>query len=599
MELRARIPSPLRRAAFVAALVALAAPATAGAATTAKAAKKKVKAPVVTKVSPLDVAVGESLTIRGKHFIAGRYKNTVVFKRDGARAVFAKADVGTKKMLVIKVPASLQEFFSLNSGEPIPTRFRIRVLAKKFGKKFTKNKLSPTVSAPRPPRSVAPTESTPDGDCDGDGAKNKADGDDDNDGLADDVELSLSLDPCVADTDEDGVLDKWEFDCDRDAILNRDETDDDDDLLSDTLETSIGTDPCNADSDGDKVADGYEYQSAVDLNDDEFQHPNTALPYPGKRPYPNPLFADADLDYDGDTLTSKEEYDLWIYTYSFTKTDPRSLSQLSYSAGQQYTRSRIIPSGDDAGRHEPTLSRVNYNKHDQFITWAMSASTPSNPAGYRTVRLDDLEPWWDHAASRNPYGLFDMNRYGGEQAASNFAVGSPPFSYTARVFYQSEVYYYDHYQDGYLSDDERDEDADGLTNYDETHGRMNPEYWKGCYRREKPFHITYASTSHVDQDSDGDGVRDGADDQDFDDIPNVMELSRNAASGLDDRKNGIDCVVQDEPPLPEDYWHEDAYGRVNPFNPCLPNWKSRTCPKFVDADTGAPFDGSPWWYSLN
>ena len=532
MELRARIPSPLRRAAFVAALVALAAPATAGAATTAKAAKKKVKAPVVTKVSPLDVAVGESLTIRGRHFVAGRYKNTVVFKRDGARAVFAKADVGTKKMLVIKVPASLQEFFSLNSGEPIPTRFRIRVLAKKFGKKFTKNKLSPTVSAPRPPRSVAPTESTPDGDCDGDGAKNKADGDDDNDGLADDVELSLSLDPCVADTDEDGVLDKWEFDCDRDAILNRDETDDDDDLLSDTLETAIGTDPCNADSDGDKVADGYEYQSAVDLNDDEFQHPNTALPYPGKRPYPNPLFADADLDYDGDTLTSKEEYDLWIYTYSVTKTDPRSLSQLSYSAGQQYSRSRIIPSGDDAGRHEPTLSRVNYNKHDQFITWATAR------AGYRTVRLDDLEPWWDHAASRNPYGLFDMNRYGGEQAASNFAVGSPPFSYTARVFYQSEVVLL------------RPLPGRVPLRRRARRGRRRPHELRRDARPHDPRvlegllpqgeAVPHRVRRHEPRgaDTDGDGVRDGADDQDHDDIPNIMELSRNAAPVSTTRKNG-------------------------------------------------------------
>ena len=40
--------------------------------------------------------------------------------------------------------------------------------------------------------------------------------------------------------------------------------------------------------------------------------------------------------------------------------------------------------------------------------------------------------------------------------------------------------------------------------------------------------------------SDGDGVRDGADDQDHDDIPNVMELSRIAASGLDDTQ-GASC----------------------------------------------------------
>ena len=38
---------------------------------------------------------------------------------------------------------------------------------------------------------------------------------------------------------------------------------------------------------------------------------------------------------------------------------------------------------------------------------------------------------------------------------------------------------------------------------------------------ETPFHVTYAGTDIVDADSDGDGVRDGADDQDHDDIPNV------------------------------------------------------------------------------
>ena len=50
--------------------------------------------------------------------------------------------------------------------------------------------------------------------------------------------------------------------------------------------SSSKLDPCLADTDGDSVEDGYEYQSALDLN----HYPRTApLPYPGKRPYPNPL----------------------------------------------------------------------------------------------------------------------------------------------------------------------------------------------------------------------------------------------------------------------------------------------------------------------
>ena len=282
---------------------------------TAKAAKKS-KAPVIKKVSPIDVAVGETLTIRGKNFIrgalqehrgvqarrrAGRVRQGRRRHQEDARHQGARVAAGVLR-------AQRRQPRSDALPHPHPGR--------KFGKKLHQDKLSPVVSAPRPPKAKTPTESLPDGDCDGDGDKNKNDGDDDNDGLTDGVELSLSLDPCVADTDKDGLLDKWEFDCDRDGALNRDETDDDNDLLSDSLETSIGTDPCAADTDGDRVVDGYEYQSAKDLNDDEHQQPNELLPYPGKRPYPNALFADGELDYDGDSLTLLEEHDLWVYTYA-------------------------------------------------------------------------------------------------------------------------------------------------------------------------------------------------------------------------------------------------------------------------------------------
>ena len=70
---------------------------------------------------------------------------------------------------------------------------------------------------------------------------------------------------------------------------------------------------CSADSDEDGVEDGFEYRSARDLNDDEYQSPNTYLPYPGKRPYANPLTEDSDKDFDGDILQLDEEsgYGSW------------------------------------------------------------------------------------------------------------------------------------------------------------------------------------------------------------------------------------------------------------------------------------------------
>ena len=40
----------------------------------------------------MSAKVGDTISIRGRNFSRGKNKNTVVFKRDGARAVFAKAD---------------------------------------------------------------------------------------------------------------------------------------------------------------------------------------------------------------------------------------------------------------------------------------------------------------------------------------------------------------------------------------------------------------------------------------------------------------------------------------------------------------------------
>ena len=107
----------------------------------------------------------------------------------------------------------------------------------------------------------------------------------------------------------------------------------------------------------------------------------------------------------------------------------------------------------------------------------------------------------------------------------------------------------------------------------------------------------YKGTDLDDADTDGDGVRDGADDQDHDDIPNLMELSRFAASGLFDGKRS--CTPADGLPTPPDTNHPDAYGRVNPFNPCLPYTARGACTNYVNGDVGAPFDDSPNWYSLN
>jgi hypothetical protein len=506
----ARIRPSLRRAAFVAALGALMVPATAGAAVQAEASakKKKAKPPVVTRVAPMNVAIGQKLEIRGRHFRRGRNKNSVVFRRDGGKAIFVKADVGTTKLLRLTVPAKLKSSLATRNGVPVPTRFRIRVLAKRFGKRFTKASRSPLIGPELPPTPATPPRAAADGDCDGDGRTN-------------------------------GV-----------------ETDDDDDLLDDNTELRIKTDGCKADSDGDGVTDGYEFQSASDLNDDEYQLAQSVLPYPEKRPYPNALFADAATDYDGDSLTLGEEFSLWT---AFR--DHQGLAPLVYSDGNQYS----LYDRDGAG-HRPGSPRQDpFAKHANFLSWAQGA-------GYLTVTVEG-----------GSYDLRDANRDGSLSS-------SPSVDGVEPDYYVAERSYFDFDFDGKLSDDERDEDADGLTNYDEAHGRMLPGYWSACYQNEGAYGVAYAGTDTVDADSDGDGVRDGADDQDHDDVPNLMELSRNSASG---RIIAAPCKDGPVSPTP-------ARGYVNPFNPCLPDFRARTCSRHPGlSGDSAPFDDSPIYMVLN
>jgi len=78
-----------------------------------------------------------------------------------------------------------------------------------------------------------------------------------------------------------------------------------------------------------------------------------------------------------------------------------------------------------------------------------------------------------------------------------------------------------------------------------------------------------------------------------DDLPNLMELSRNAASG---RMPGRICNDKDavENPAP-------LKGAVNPYNPCLPYTDSRTCERHPSlANPYFPFDAStPFYLVLN
>jgi hypothetical protein len=295
----------------------------------ASAAPKGPK-PSITRVTPMRISVGNLLTIRGHNFKSKAKSNTVIFRSNSGRTAFAKPGRASRTKLVVRVPAAVARLLTVKNSRQRPTRLKLRVLAGKFSK-YTSRRLSPVVT----------------GVGGGDGGD--------------------TLAACDSSSDHDG------------------------DLLPNSLELAIKTDPCLRDTDKDGIEDGFEYQSALDLN----HYPvNPPLPYPGKRPYPNALDpADADSDYDGDGLTQREESAAWMEFSSDGSPRsgrPGSLANLTYSDGLQ---SSVTPFAAPAGG---TLANW---VSDQYPYDGQLSDDERDVDGDGISNWDEqhgrfFEPWW-------------------------------------------------------------------------------------------------------------------------------------------------------------------------------------------------------------
>jgi hypothetical protein len=319
-------------------LLALSAVALLVAAPMASAAKKGPK-PQITRVTPMRISVGNVLTIRGRHFKSKSKSNTVIFRANNGRTAFAKPRRASSTKLVVKVPAAVSRLLTVKNSSQRPTRIKLRVLAGKFSD-YTSRRLSPVVTG-----------------------VGSADG-------------GQTLAACDSSPDYDG------------------------DLLPNSLELAIKTDPCLRDTDKDGVDDGFEYQSALDLN----HYPaNPPLPYPGKRPYPNALDpADAENDYDGDGLTQREEFAAWMGFSSDGEPRsgrPGSLANLTYSDGLQSSVTPFAAPG----------SPLYYWVTDQFPYDGQLSDDERDADGDGIANWDEqrgrfTELWWpaQHDGSAEP-----------------------------------------------------------------------------------------------------------------------------------------------------------------------------------------------------
>ncbi len=451
-------------------LLALSAVALLATAPLASAATK----PGITRVTPMRISVGNTLVIRGHHFRSKAKRNTVIFRSSNGRTAFAKPRRASATKLVVRVPASVARLLTIKNSRQRPTRLKLRVLAGKFSA-YTSRRLSPVVTG------------AGDGDGGGGGEPPK---------------------------------------------VCKDDSDHDNDLLSNEQELKIGTDPCIEDTDADTMSDGWEYYAAKDLN-------IKAVPYPGKRPYPNALDPSdggsgpsSSTDFDGDGLTSKEEYRAWRITgSSFVPSKSGGLdldSPLGYSDGTKFSRGGEAPG-------VPAWRSASYG-----------LSNPAQPFP-STYKLFASPDWRDSERDADRDGL--NNRMESAKGPSKNGWWASFWANDKRFTPAIEPW--------------------GKKFYCSTTPVQSPGHFT-----ERPF----VELDLADSDVDGDTLLDGEDDQDNDDVNNIIEFYE---SEKDVDGNGQPAWCGYDPGLAPTIDIGGEVWAVNPFNPCAPNPTSRTCQDYV------------------
>lgn len=213
-----------------------------------------------------------------------------------------------------------------------------------------------------------------------------------------------------------------------------------------------------------------------------------------------------------------------------------------------YPGKRLHPNALDGTDAKQDFDGDTLIMREEFTAWVASGRS------FDPARPDRESPlgYSDGTQTSRPRELPKVPAW----QSPNYGIPFSPPAYPARL---------DLDQDGEWSDEERDADADGMTNFHEAHGPGTAAWWAAILASERvePWPKSYygaftrrplADLNLADPDVDGDTLLDGEDDQDNDGWTNISEMySRTAMVGLEVRN-------------------------TNAFNPCAPQ-SSRTCPR--------------------
>ena len=283
--------------------------------------------------------------------------------------------------------------------------------------------------------------------------------------------------------------------------------------------------------------------------------PHAIHAVPSQAAVPEPAFRTTrSFDYDGDRLHARRGVRALEVTYRSTRR-ARTLERLSYSDGDAVLRVR-------PRRHRPPSRRPGTapDPHAKFDDWAIASGYA--PVGSH-VRVTST---WSVYGDEPTLDVHDSTCDGGVEPTRRRRRRLRPRRQAVRRRARRG-----RRRSHELRRGARPHDTSG--------------YWAACYKRETPYQLDVRRhASSIDPDTDGDDVRDGADDQDHDDVPNLMELQPHLAAGLTPDRGSSTAGCGDDRRRRRDLERPVGRGRVNPFNPCLPYSDSRTCKRHPPID---------------